>query len=93
MRAAGQAADGTDIRVEPAAASDVRAALEDGSIDAAIVNGRIVSKEQLPQELYALLQAGHSRARERAAAVAARPRSNRSTRTPTPSPATRSSWS
>jgi ABC-2 type transport system permease protein len=62
VRAAAQAANGTDIHVEPARVGDVRAALEDESIDAAIVNGTIISKQQLPQELYALLQAGHSRA-------------------------------
>jgi ABC-2 type transport system permease protein len=59
VEAAAKAAQGTDIKVVPVAVDDVRAALEDGSIDAAIENGRIVSKDTPPDDLLALLQAGN----------------------------------
>jgi ABC-2 type transport system permease protein len=59
VEAAARAAQGTDITVVPVAVDDVRAALEDGSIDAAIENGRIVSKATPPDDLVALLQAGN----------------------------------
>ena len=59
VEAAAQAAEGTDVKVLPVSVDDVRAALEDGSIDAAIHDGRIVSKDKPPDDLVALLQAGN----------------------------------
>ena len=59
VEAAAQAAEGTDVKVVPVSVDDVRAALEDGSIDAAIQGGRIVSKDKPPDDLVALLQAGN----------------------------------
>jgi ABC-2 type transport system permease protein len=59
VEAAAQAAEGTDVKVLPVSVDDVRAALEDGSIDAAIQDGRIVSKDKPPDDLVALLQAGN----------------------------------
>jgi ABC-2 type transport system permease protein len=44
--------------------TDVRAALEDGTIDAAVQDGRIVAKEDPPDELVALLNAGQLRGSE-----------------------------
>jgi ABC-2 type transport system permease protein len=61
VAAAAEAARGTDVRIESVPVTDVRAALEDGSIDAAVENGRIVSKEDPPDELVALLNAGSLR--------------------------------
>jgi ABC-2 type transport system permease protein len=58
--AAAQAAKATDVRIERRDVADVRAALEDGSLDAAVENGRIVSKDKPPDELVALLQAGNA---------------------------------
>src|SRR5690349_15563243 len=50
VRAAGQAAGGTDVHVELVRVDDVRAALEDGSIDAAVQGGRILSKGDPPND-------------------------------------------
>jgi ABC-2 type transport system permease protein len=61
VQAAAQAARGTDIHVLPVEADDVRAALRDGSIDAVVEDGRIVSKDKPPDDLVALLQAGNNR--------------------------------
>jgi ABC-2 type transport system permease protein len=58
--AAARAAQSTDARVERRDVRDVRAALDDGSIDAAVVDGRILSKDKPPDELVALLQAGYT---------------------------------
>jgi ABC-2 type transport system permease protein len=57
--AAAKAAQGTDVKVVPVSVGDVRAALEDGSIDAAVQDGRILSKDTPPDDLVALLQAGN----------------------------------
>ena len=59
VEAAANAAQGTDIKVVPVAVDDVRAALETGSIDAAVQNGEILSKDTPPDDLVALLQAGN----------------------------------
>jgi ABC-2 type transport system permease protein len=59
VEAAAKSAQGTDVKVVPVSVDDVRAALEDGSIDAAVENGRIVSKDKPPDDLVALLQAGN----------------------------------
>jgi ABC-2 type transport system permease protein len=59
VEAAANAAAGTDVTVLPVSVDDVRAALEDGSIDAAIEGGRIISKDTPPDDLVALLQAGN----------------------------------
>jgi ABC-2 type transport system permease protein len=64
VRAAAEAARGTDVKVVPVSVDDARAALEDGSIDAAVENGRIVAKEEPPDELVALLNAGSLRGGE-----------------------------
>jgi ABC-2 type transport system permease protein len=61
VRAAAQAAGGTDVHVELVRVPDIRAALEDGSIDAAVQGGRILSKGDPPNDLVALLQAGNNR--------------------------------
>jgi ABC-2 type transport system permease protein len=58
--AAAQAAKSTDVRIERVDAADVRAALDDGSLDAAVQDGTIVSKDDPPDELVALLQAGNA---------------------------------
>jgi ABC-2 type transport system permease protein len=58
--AAAQAARGGDVTIEPVPVTNVRAALEDGSIDAAVQGGRILSKAKPPDELVALLQAGNA---------------------------------
>jgi ABC-2 type transport system permease protein len=59
--AAAQAARGTDVSIERVpVTTDVRAALQDGSIDAAVENGRILSKDKPPDDLVALLQAGNA---------------------------------
>ena len=63
VEAAAKAARGTDVEVVSVSVDDVRAALEDGSIDAAVQDARIVSKEKPPDELVALLQAGNLRQR------------------------------
>ena len=59
VEAAAKAAEGTDVKVLPVSVDDVRAALAEGSIDAAIEDGRIVSKDKPPDDLVALLQAGN----------------------------------
>ena len=62
IQAAARAASGTDIHVEEVrVTTDLRAALEDGSIDAAVQNGRIIAKDKPPDDLVALLQAGNNR--------------------------------
>jgi ABC-2 type transport system permease protein len=58
--AAARAAQATDARIEREDVTNVRAALEGGSIDAAVVDGRIVAKDKPPDELVALLQAGNA---------------------------------
>jgi ABC-2 type transport system permease protein len=70
VRAAAQAARGTDVTIEPVQVADVRAALQDGSIDAAVQDGQILSKDQPPDDLVALLQAGNSRREQAPAALA-----------------------
>jgi ABC-2 type transport system permease protein len=60
INAAARAAQATDARIEREDVTNVRAALEDGSIDAAVVDGRIVAKDKPPDELVALLQAGNA---------------------------------
>ena len=59
VEAAAKAAEGTGVKVLPVSVDDVRAALAEGSIDAAIEDGRIVSKDKPPDDLVALLQAGN----------------------------------
>ena len=59
VSAAANAAQGTDVRIEATPVDDVRAALEDGTIDAAVQDGRVVSKDKPPDDLVALLQAGN----------------------------------
>jgi ABC-2 type transport system permease protein len=61
VRAAAQAAGGTDVHIELVRIPNVRAALEDGSIDAAVQGGRIVSQGDPPNDLVELLQAGNNR--------------------------------
>lgn len=61
IQAAARAASGTDIQIEAVPVADVRTALEDGSIDAAVQNGRIIAKDKPPDDLVALLQAGSNR--------------------------------
>ena len=61
VQAAAHAASGTDIHVRQVSVDDVRAALEDGTIDAAVENGRIVAQDKPPDDLVALLQAGNNR--------------------------------
>jgi ABC-2 type transport system permease protein len=62
VQAAAQAAHGTDIHVEQVpVTTDVRKALEDGTIDAAVEDGRIIAKDKPPDDLVALLQAGNNR--------------------------------
>jgi ABC-2 type transport system permease protein len=58
--AAARAARSTDVTIERVSAGDVRAALADGSLDAAVVDGRILSKDKPPDDLVALLQAGNA---------------------------------
>jgi ABC-2 type transport system permease protein len=58
--AAAQAARSTGVKIEPVPVTDVRAALEDGSIDAAVVDGRILAKDKPPDDLVALLEAGNA---------------------------------
>jgi ABC-2 type transport system permease protein len=59
VEAAAKAAEGTDVKIVPVSVDDVRAALADESIDAAIQDGRILSKDTPPDDLVALLQAGN----------------------------------
>jgi ABC-2 type transport system permease protein len=59
VEAAAKAAQGTDVEVVPVSVDDVRAALEDGAIDAAVQDGRILAKDAPPDDLVALLQAGN----------------------------------
>jgi ABC-2 type transport system permease protein len=62
IQAASRAASGTDIHIEEVSVTtDVRTALEDGTIDAAVQDGRIVAKDKPPDDLVALLQAGSNR--------------------------------
>jgi ABC-2 type transport system permease protein len=58
--AAARAARSTDLKIETVSVGDVRAALEDGSIDAAVVDGRILAKDKPPDDLVALLEAGNA---------------------------------
>jgi ABC-2 type transport system permease protein len=58
--AAAQAARASDATIEPVDVADVRAALKKDAIDAAVENGRILSKDKPPDELVALLQAGNA---------------------------------
>ncbi|HET8759096.1 MAG TPA: ABC transporter permease [Solirubrobacteraceae bacterium] len=59
VEAAAKAAQGTDVEVVPVSVDDVRAALEDSTIDAAVQDGRILAKDAPPDDLVALLQAGN----------------------------------
>jgi ABC-2 type transport system permease protein len=69
--AAARAAHGSDVHVDHVAVTtDVRAALKDGTIDAAVQDGRIVSKDKPPDELVALLQAGNAARANAPAALA-----------------------
>jgi ABC-2 type transport system permease protein len=61
VAAAAAAAQGSDVTIERVpVTADVRAALKDGTIDAAVQDGRILSKDKPPDELVALLQAGNA---------------------------------
>jgi ABC-2 type transport system permease protein len=60
IAAAEQAARTTGVKIERRSVRDVRAALQAGTIDAAVVGGRILSKAKPPDELVALLQAGNA---------------------------------
>jgi ABC-2 type transport system permease protein len=61
IEAAAQAAQGSDVKIERVpVTTDVRAALRDGTVDAAVQDGRILSKDKAPDELVALLQAGNA---------------------------------
>jgi ABC-2 type transport system permease protein len=59
--AAATAGEATDVRIESeqVAPREVRPGLEDGSLDAAVVGGRIISKDKPPDELLSLLQAAN----------------------------------
>jgi ABC-2 type transport system permease protein len=61
IEAAARAAQGSDVKIEQVdVGGDARAALEDGSLDAVVANGRILTKDKPPDELVALLQAGNA---------------------------------
>jgi ABC-2 type transport system permease protein len=61
VEAAARAARSSDVTIERVPlTTGVRAALEDGTIDAAVVDGRILSKDKPKDELVALLQAGNA---------------------------------
>jgi ABC-2 type transport system permease protein len=57
---AAQAARSTDVHIEVVKVRNVRAALEDGTIDAAVQGGQILAKDRPPDDLVALLQAGNN---------------------------------
>jgi len=60
---AGGAAVDVELEARQVAAGDVRAQIEDGSLDAAIVDDRIVAEEDPPDELVTLLQGASAQAR------------------------------
>jgi ABC-2 type transport system permease protein len=63
--AAASAGDATDVQIEARQVdpAEVRAKVQDGTLDAAIAGGRIVAKDKPPDELVSLLQAANRQVR------------------------------
>jgi ABC-2 type transport system permease protein len=59
--AAAKAGEATDVTIDAQqeAPADIRAAIDDDTLDAAVVGNRIVSKDDPPDDLATLLQAAH----------------------------------
>jgi hypothetical protein len=62
---AARAAPAVDVEIESqeVAAADVRAALDDGSVDAVVSGGRVESTDEPPDDLVTLLQAANGEVR------------------------------
>jgi ABC-2 type transport system permease protein len=61
VEAAASAGEATDVRIDAVqvSAGEVRAKVADGTLDAAVVGGEIVSKEDPPDELLSVVQAAN----------------------------------